>query len=67
MTENNWKLFFNSISDPVMILSLDNRILTTNPAAINATRISEKDLIGQYCFKFSIIQIVLPMNVLLKN
>ena len=50
-TEHNWKLIFNSISDPVMILSLDNRILSANPAAVKASKLSEEKLQGKYCFK----------------
>jgi len=50
-SEHNWKLIFNSISEPVMILSLDNRILSANPAAVKASKLSEEKLQGQYCFK----------------
>ena len=48
---NDWELVFKSISDLVMILDLDHRIIAVNPTVEKATGKNEKELIGQYCYK----------------
>ena len=42
---------FNFMSEQAMILDPDYRILAANPASLNATGLSEKDLVNRFCYE----------------
>jgi PAS domain S-box-containing protein len=43
------EIVFNSISDPIMILDLNNEILEANNATVSAFKLPYKELIGKKC------------------
>ncbi|MBU4151445.1 MAG: PAS domain S-box protein [Proteobacteria bacterium] len=47
----DWERVIQSISDLVMILDLDQRIIAVNSATEKATGKTEKELVGHYCFE----------------
>jgi PAS domain S-box-containing protein len=47
----NWERTFNAISDLVMVLDEQHRIVRANKAMADALGIMEKDLIGRFCFE----------------
>ncbi|RMF90439.1 MAG: PAS domain S-box protein [Methanobacteriota archaeon] len=50
-SREEWERIFTSISDSVMILDLEHRILAVNPAAMRLTGLSEKELLGRRCYE----------------
>lgn len=51
IVEKEWEHIVKSISDPVIILDLDNKILFANPASAKAAGKKEGELIGNYCYE----------------
>ena len=47
----NWELTFDSISDMVMVLDNQHRILRANKAMADALGMTELELIGKFCFE----------------
>ncbi len=45
-----WKILFNSIPDPVMILSPEQEILDANQATLNLLNRPREEVIGQKCY-----------------
>lgn len=51
IARDDWKNIFESISDVVLILDKDHRILDANRAAINVLKQPKSKIIGQFCFQ----------------
>ncbi len=49
--DNDWAFVFESISEQVMILDLEHRILSVNPAVEKATGLQGKELVGRHCYE----------------
>lgn len=49
--KQDWNLIFQAIGHPVLILDPQNNILNVNKAAIEATGMDEKELLGKKCWK----------------
>ncbi|MFH2008758.1 MAG: PAS domain S-box protein [bacterium] len=47
---NEWELVFKSISDPVLILDVEHRVLAANAAAHRAANLPEGELLGRHCY-----------------
>ena len=47
----DWHIFFNAISDPAMVLDLNQRILEVNAKTIAITGMSSDQLKGRFCYK----------------
>ncbi|MGO9569900.1 MAG: PAS domain S-box protein [Desulfomonilaceae bacterium] len=47
----DWELTFNSISDIVMVLDDQHKILRANKAMADALGMTEQDLVGKFCFE----------------
>lgn len=50
-SREDWRRIFNSISDPVMILDLDQSILIANPATAKKLKLPLDLIIGHKCYK----------------
>lgn len=49
---DDWEAIFNSISDPVIVLSRDHIILDANPATLRALGKKKEEVVGKKCFEF---------------
>jgi PAS domain S-box-containing protein len=50
-SREDWRRIFNSISDPVMILDLDQNILAANPATEKKLELSLDRILGRKCYE----------------
>jgi PAS domain S-box-containing protein len=50
-TNQEWERTFNAISDGIMVLDNQHRILRANKAMADALGMTEQELIGKLCFE----------------